>query len=439
MSAPLLWILTCLILAIMAWSLAQRDRMIQYPFLAASVFLGWVLPQLAGLTHHHFLPQAALEKTILMAILCLAAAWAGYAMNRKPAKLFWWRFDRQRLLLASMVLSVLGAFFFYRVGALAADVSLEHGGQWTGVITIYVFFSRLLTVGMVIALVLHLNRPSLPTALILLFALSFYAERILIRGRRAAMVELGLMLMMALWFHRRWLPPRWLMLSLVIAGALVVNSIGDYRSTMLQTDRTTWTGAGIGDLLEIDYVGNLLRLARGEGRSRELTNAVMNIEAADRSLDFDLGLSHWNAFVDRYVPGQWFGQGFKDTLTFDFPNLAYAEFRYIPGVGSTHTGLSDAFRSFWYFGFIKFYLIGLIMSRWYRAAVQGNVVAQMISMLLVAGSLQAITHSTHAFFNLFVQLAAFLLPALIVSRIGAARGAVLRSTPTGRLRLGYGR
>ena len=417
----LLWVLAIQALAIVGWGMMRRERMIQFPFLAAAVFLGWMFPQLMGLTAHRFLPAGGLEKTIFMAILCLGAAWLGYELNRRPAKLFNWEFDRRRLMVGATAMSFLGAFFFYQISQIAADVTATVGGQWSGVITIYVFFSKLLTFGMALALILYLRKPTWPSLALVLFGLAFYLERILIRGRRAAMVELGMMVLLALWFNRRMLPPRWAMVGAVLLGALVINSIGDYRSVMLGDDRTTWSGAGISEILEIDYWGNIKRLASGEAANHELTNAVMNIAAADRALSFDFGLSHWNSFVHRYVPGQWVGHEFKQALMVDVGNQAAEVFGHQAHTGSTSTGLSDAFLSFWFFGAVKFLVIGLIMSRWHRAAMAGHLVAQLVVLLTITAALHAITHSTHAFFVTFVQLAAFLLPVLWYARRRVAK------------------
>ncbi len=423
MTTFLLWVLTLQSVAIIAWGMVRQERMLLFPFLAAGVFLGWVLPQLMGLTNHQFLPRGGLEKTIIMAILCLAATWLGFTMNRHPATLFNWRFDRGRLLWGSAVLSVLGAIFFYMVSVIAVDVVAMHGGAWTGIVTIYLFFARLLGVGMAIALILHLNRPSWPTLAIIVFDLAFYLERIIIRGRRAAMVELSLMLLMALWFQRRWRPPRWIVVFVLLAGVLLVNSIGDYRSAMMGDDRWSWSGAGVSEILEIDYTGNLQRLASGKAKSRELTNAIMNIEATDRRKLFDFGLSHWNWLVHRYVPGQLIGVDMKRAMMIEFADIGSAsrnavrEFNYVPTPGSTPTGLSDAFQSFWYFGAFNFFAIGWIMSRWNAAAVRGNIAAQVILMLTVTPALHAITHSTHWFFVFFVQLSAFLVPVLVLARV----------------------
>ena len=134
------------------------------------------------------------------------------------------------------------------------------------------------------------------------------------------------MVLFALWFNRRWAPPRTLIIGAFIAGALFINSAGDYRSTMLGEDRTSWSGAGLKDVLAIDYVGNLARIATGEGGGEEVRNAVFTIEAVDRRLRFDYGFSLWNGFLHNYVPKQFVGADFKSALTIDLEDDAYTEF-----------------------------------------------------------------------------------------------------------------
>jgi hypothetical protein len=413
----LLWIFALTALLILGWGLRRRERMIQYPFLSAGVFMGWVIPQLIGLTSYPGLPSGALEKTTFMGWLCMVASWLGYLFNRKRATIFDWPFNRQKLVSGSILLSVLGAFFFFKVSELAPDVIAANGGGWTGIITIFVFLSNSLKVGLTVALILHLVKPSPTTLLIVLFDLFFYMHRILVQGRRAAMVELTLMVLLALWFRRRWAPKRWLMIAVLMIGTLMVNSIGDYRSAALAKDGYSWSGAGIDELLKIDYVGNLRKIAQGTEGNDELKNAAFSMEATDRNLDLDYGLSLWNAFVTAYIPAQLVGGGMKNSLLINIKNSALTEFRYTSNFGTTLTGLVDSFDSFWYFGLIKFFLIGFIMNRWWRAAISGNFVAQLVLMLSVNSSLHAITHTTHHFFLVFVEIAIFLLPILAYARV----------------------
>lgn len=407
----LLLILAVVGLIIISQGLMNRERMIQYPFLAAGVFIGWVFPQLLGLSNKKWLPPGALDKTIAMAIFCLIAAWIGYEKNKRPAFAFNWSYNRSRLLIGAFGLMIFGGYFFYQVSLLAP----EAGTQWSGPITILFFLSSTLSFGFAIALILFINRPSFLSLAGVIFGLLFYLDRIVIHGRRTEIVELGLMLLLALWFTRRRLPSRILVVISFIAGALLVNSIGDYRNVMIG-DSYGWSGAGLSDILSIDFIGNLRNIAEGNSLNYELANTAMSIEAVDHTSSFDFGLSLWNGFVHRFISGQLIGPEFKSSLIIRFGNDPSALFGYSVHTGSTYTGISDAYLSFWFFGAIKFYLTGLILSRWYRAAMQGNLVWQLVLMLTVASSLLGITHSTDSFFLAFIPLMVFLLPVLRYAR-----------------------
>ena len=124
---------------ILAWGLRQRERYLQFPILAAAVFLGWLMPQFLGLTNAYGLPPGALDKTVLMAIFCLGASYWGYVQNRRPAKLFQWSFNRNRLLQGSIALSVFGAYFLLQSGSTCGGGNGGDWWDWTGIITIYVF------------------------------------------------------------------------------------------------------------------------------------------------------------------------------------------------------------------------------------------------------------------------------------------------------------
>ena len=230
------------------------------------------------------------------------------------------------------------------------------------------------------------------------------------KGRRSAMVELFIILTLNFWFFRRKIVPRWLMACILLFGTLVINSIGDYRSSIMGKE-----AQGLNAVMQIDFVGNLEKLFTEGGI--ELENLVYNIEAYDRRMNFDYGASTWNDFVLRYIPGQFVGENIKKGMMIDFDQAAYLEFYRIGNVGgSTVTGMSDAFASFWYFGAIKFFIIAFVIAKLYRAAIKCHLVAQILIMLVYVGSLESITHGTEKFFLIFPQLGFFLLPALLYAR-----------------------
>ncbi len=405
----LLIFLTLLCAWLIALGFRKPERMIKYPFLAVAVFGGWVLPQLIGLSFNPWLPHGAIEKTIFMTLLCVLAIQFGNAANKAPLQLWNWSFNRKRFVTAASVLSLSGAYFYYRVSMVMETAPTIPGGGVTGIITIYFFLASMLTFGLVLALVAHLNKPSRWTMSIILFDLLFYIDRILLQGRRQAAVELFVFLGLFIWFKHRKLPPRWVFGAALIVGALWVNSVGHYRAAIIGQETVDLQGA-----LQIDYVDNFKQILTRGGK--ELTNAVYDIEAADRLNNFDFGLSHWNGFVRAYIPGQIIGHSVKQNLMVDLGDAAYLKFYHVPHSGSTHTGMSDAFASFWYFGAFKFFFIAFVMAKLFSAANRGHIVAQMLLMLVFVGGLESITHSTDRFFMIWPKVATFLLPALWYAR-----------------------
>ena len=410
MTYLLLFLLVSSCAGLLAWGFHKPGRMIQYPFLAAAVFAGWVLPQLIGLSNNPRMPDGALDKTVLMTLLCVMAIYFGHTMNKAPLRSWNWQFSRKRLLISATALSLGGAYFFYKISTLVDQETLATGWIWSGPVTIYVFFASMLTFGLVLALLIHLQQPSRFAIMIILFDLMFYFDRILLKGRRRSAVELLVILGLAFWYKRRKLPPRLAVAAVLIAGALWVNSVGQYRTTMLGQE-----GLGFKGVMLINFVDNFKNIFTEGGR--ELTNAAYDIEATDQLASFDFGLSHWNGFVHTYVPGQIIGDDLKKGLLADLGNPAYQVFHHIPYVGTTHTGMSDAFASFWYFGVFKFFIIAFIMAKLCRAGNHGHFVAQMLVMLVFVGALESITHGTDRFFMAWPKIVAFLLPSLWYARI----------------------
>lgn len=395
---------TCLV--IMALSLLRRDGVYQFPFLATGVFAGFVLVQLVGLSHSAFLPSGALDKAIFMTTLCLLMVYAGGKTGTQPYRAFAWQFSRKRLLAASAILSLIGALFFFKISRLPPE--LTSASQWTGVVIAYNFFAQAMTYGLAIAVLLYVGNGSKIALGIMIFDLMFYVDRIFIGARRGDAAELLVIFALALWFKRSLVVPRSLAVGTVILGTLFIYSTGDYRSSAAEKPL-------LATISSIDYQGNLKQVWTEGGA--ELINTVYQIESVDRHSEFDLGAFHWNVLVFNYVPAQIFGNEFKQALLIKTTDQAYQEFGHKGLTGSTLTGMSDAFRSFWYFGAIKFFVIAYVLARIYSAAISGNAVMQLLYMLMLVNGLHAITHHTNWFVSPWVHLAIFLLPALLYAKI----------------------
>lgn len=390
------------------YGMLEPGRYYQFPFFAAGIFTSFILPQLPGLINNPFISEAALNRTLLFSFLCLSMCWMGWelAVRRQGYARAPVAFSESRLLAAACVLTLVGAYFFWRFGQLPDEERLR--GILTGRAVAYMFFAKLLTYGFAIGLLCLTQRPSKLAWAAILVCTVFYLERIFIAGRRGETAEFILLIALALWFQKGWAVPR----SSVVAGLLfsIVGMLaaGQYREVTYYSDEPDWSS-----VMSIDLAENWNQLLQEGGA--EMGNAVMALDYIDRQRRFDFGLSHWNSIVFAYVPAQLVGQSLKDSLMVDVPPTY--ERGYQPSVGSTPTGMTDAFASFWYFGCVKFLLIGWAMGRIYSAAREGSTAMRLVYMLSAVPSILAITHFTNEIVIAWIHLAAFMTPALLYAQL----------------------
>jgi hypothetical protein len=402
------WLLLAVLLVVTLWLIAtgltRPGRVYEFPFLAGTTFLGFILPQLPAYAANPFLPQGAFAKTVLMTILCAAACGAGWIAGKRPMRAFAWHYDERRLIWVAALLSLAGGFFYYKLSRLPEAVLMVT--SWTGIATIYFFFSRLVEFGLVTALLCFVNRPRPTSLLAVLCGATLLVDRIVAGGRRTEFTEFLLMIAISAWFRRGVAVPRVIALAGALAGGLALISVGDYRNVSMGKD-SKWS-----DISKINLIQNFDELLRNGGL--EMHNAIVLINFTDHTQGFDFGAFNWNMLVFNFVPAQIVGTGFKDSLMLPLPA---ADRAYDPVEGTTETGITDCFVSFWYFGAFKFFLIAYILGRIYRAAMAGSTTAQIIYILSIPMAMLTITHHTQEIVSGWVQMGIFLLPALALARV----------------------
>jgi hypothetical protein len=406
MTVSLTWIFAGLVGWFLVHGLMSRgERMYQFPFLAGVMTFGFLLPQLPALVHDAFLPSGAYAKTMFMGILSLAMLAPGWHMTRRPLRFLSFRFSERRLIGAAAGLSVSGATFYFLLSRLPGDISI--GMQMTGTPVVYLFFAQLMPYGLALALLCMARRASWSAFLVIAFDMVFYLDRILVTGKRAEAIQLVLMILLAWWFHRRFVIPRFVMVAGIVTGTFLMTSMGDYR----QITRAA-SGFVLGDIMQIDYAANFQEtLGRG---GLEMRNAVQRIDEIDRRLEFDYGKFHWNRIIFTFVPAQLVGAELKASLQLDTPGPGRD---YNPATGTTETGLVDAFASFWYFGAFKFLLLAWIMRRLWETAMAGEMLGQLVYMLSIVPAMHAISHQTDWVIPVWLHMALFLIPVLWFCRL----------------------
>jgi hypothetical protein len=391
--------------ALLLWARRAPGRTLEFPFLAGAVFTGWILPQLYGLVFDQLVPQAALAKAIFMTILCAAMCWAGYVLagRREPGKATW-AFHEDRVAVSAALLTAFGVIVFILLQGLPAEM-LE-ASQWSGTPVAYLFFATTFRYGFALALFLYArNRASAALPIAVVGALA-YVYLIVFAGRRFYAVEFTLMLLVARWVGWRRAPSWPGMVAALVAASAGVFATGAYRSAMMDHQGPQWA-----TLLDIDLTEGLSNTFQAGGP--EMTNATLMIDATDRTGLFDFGISQWNSLVFAYVPAQLIGAEFKASLLVPLPDAAFIVYGHRPFVGSTLTGMTDSFQSFWYLGSLEFAAVGYVLRRLSNAARSGDLRAQVVHALMITNALHAITHYTGWFVTPWVHMGIFLWPALI--------------------------
>lgn len=407
MTALLLLILGFQCIYGMVSGLKSKAGVYQIRFLASAVFAGFVLLQLIGISNLTGLPPGALDQTIFMSILCLGALHLGCSAARRPFQALDWEFDQRKLLLSSIALSALGAIFYFRISRMAVEITEV---QWTGTIVAYNFFAQALAYGAGIAAIVYARSGSRMAMGIVAADLLIIADRIFVSARRGETMLLVSIILLAIYFRRGFTVPRIVAVASVFIGTLFLYSTGDYRNLRTTEQLGMWEAVAA-----IQYLENMKQVFADGGP--ELLNTLYMIDSVDKSFLFDFGAFHWNTLVFNYVPAQLFGAEFKEslmllteTMGIDFPEHEVM-------IGTTFTGMADAFRSFWYFGAVKFFVIAYVIQRMFISADLGHRVMQILYMLMLTNALHTVTHHTSWFISPWVHIAAFLLPALLFARV----------------------
>ena len=409
-----LYFFTLVVFLLLSWGAYRRGRIYQFPFLAGVAFFGFMLLQLVGLQKDPSLPPGAFERVSLMALLCAVALFVGYKIPRRPTQLFRWDLNRDRLFRAALLLVVFGALFSFLMNRAAESVT---GSQWSGPVVIFHFLRQTMDYGFVIAVLLYARTGSKRSLVLSLFCSLFYFDAIFIAARRATAAKVILAGLLALWFHRRKSIPRWIFIPL-IAAAMVIGStsITEYRIATNSEEAVR----------NIPWQENIEQTLEQGGQ--EMRASAYQMAAIEEVGLYDYGSFHWNRLVFNYIPAQLLGNSFKESLyiptTEDYRSgrsierndITYRLYGYEKGPGITVSGVTDAFASFWYFGFIKFLVVGAIMKVLYVSSMRGNWTCQILYILLIVPSMHIVTHNTHWFFADWLLMAVFLGPAFMYAR-----------------------
>ena len=395
-----LFILICV--ATVGWSIIRLERIYQYPFFMASVFLSFILPQAFGLisTYDNYgsvVTPSIIAKTLLYSCMCAGMCWLAYQgqPNQKWLSRLNIPIDERKLFRAAIVLSAIGhlcTFFLSRIEIQLA----AHNGNWTGPATIIIFFTGVLYIALPIFLIITLIRPHWLNITLTVITAWPILQRIINSGRRQETVALVMIIIVSIFFVKRYIPPRWLFLGGIFLGAFIIPALGQMRGGF-------WTALFNGDweLIRSTAESSLDQVAE-TGDILELRNAALIIDSSERLNQYGYGTGLWDTIIFQFVPGQIVGFDVKESLQLKIGTMydLGTIYGYRWHTGTTTTGIGDSFSDFSYFGCLTFALMAFLFKHlWVAAAYRGSIIAAILYASLIDSAMVGISHGIGRFVN----------------------------------------
>lgn len=391
---------------VLTWGFTGYNRCLRYSFLLSASIVGFAFPQLYGLFNSHKVPEEALEITTFMFLLVLICAVIGDEWAfRHP-----WRdirryseYDPKKIQEAALALMCINGFVWLISIIFADEIARRTSDTGSsGAIVIVYFFGTVQRYGYALALLIFWKTRSKLAMSLAIFGAINYLSAILIHSRRGPAMEFVFITIITYALAKKRKIPAILLAVIFMGGSLWSTAIGHFRANQ---------NADFFSKLETaNFIEEFERVFENGGW--EVRLGAETIAEISETGDYEYGKIHWNKLVHGYFPGQIFGHEIKEGLKFDIPDIGVRNATRYGVFGATSTGVADCYTSFGIFGCLKFMVIGIVMGRWYRRAVQGDLAGQLAYSTLMTAALHTISHGTYWLLNEWIHMAVFSYPLL---------------------------
>jgi hypothetical protein len=385
-----------------------RSAVLQFPFAAGCGLLGFLFPQAVGLVQDRGLtPGDGLVKALVMCTLTALAVYAGWhegAPSRwsAPPRMC---YPAGRLYWIGAAALGIGVAGFLNLAALSGGVAAHYSVSatplvWRGLPVAYEFFAQYLVAGLALSGLAGLRlggrlRLSLPA-----LALAVEVAAVVFFGRRTVLVTVLASLGCILYFAKRWLPPRRLILCAAPLAALAMFIAPEYR-------KHSQIGGNLERLGQMDAATLLAPVADGGPHEFWAMANYIHVTAEDGLYECGAGL--YNTFVLLFVPKLFVGEARKAALLIPVggDNLGWQ----MP-YGMVPTGPGSAFRQFWFLGCLWFYGLSRLMRYLWMRAGSGDLVAQATYTLLLTPAIASVVNDMYA---VYPPVFMFLIPLAVLT------------------------
>ncbi|MBL4811871.1 MAG: hypothetical protein JKX69_05800, partial [Rhodobacteraceae bacterium] len=329
------------------------------------------------------------------------------------------------LIIGTILIATIGLLAMRKVGNLTAVLDL--GRQWTGVITLYYLLMQSVFFALALSVLRYYKTKK--TIYLIIGGVVLLAIVSIIGGnvKRHMIAEVAIIFVGARFFLRYKQPSRGLVLAGLVMGTLVLHQVGPVRQYIADGRGNALEAVADGVLTENFAYFNM-------EESPELTQALVDVYAANQVGKLEGPAELWNSFVHQYIPSFLFGRTFKNSLMVD-SNTATTLLNLdrFTRLGATRTGFSDSFRGYSVFGSLFFLGLGFFLGLLYSLALSGRLWAQFYYLVLLNDGLFTLTESTVRFIVALPFIFTLTLPVFFFASLFAKGRKAPGQDPVGQI------
>lgn len=343
-------------------------RFYQYPAISALACLVFYVPTLFFLLNEPgIFPIGPYNLFVFNSLLCFWLGILGYSIGVKaPIKSkVKYEYNYDSIVRILVIYVIIGAISSVLV---PAD---EFGNSTTsGMVVIYIYFSRLLRPAAIILFCLYLSKKNKFVLFLFLVWLFFSLKFLIISGRRSEFFTIVTIFGLPLYYIKNAKINR----NLVIPGIIV-----SFAVIMLFPVLRPYTKAGKYDeILDISFDKVVKEYASGEN-ANEIVDASLNMASVTVAGEYNLFYkSVYNKIINQYASRTLFGPELKESLKVDEVNMDEVRSNY--GVYGTHgflfyltpTGFANAYTELYFFGGFLYFFFAYFYGFVYKYAISGN-------------------------------------------------------------------
>jgi hypothetical protein len=363
----------------------DRTKYYQLPIIFSITTFALIIPSLfSQMFSDLILSDTEYYLYIINVILCLFASYMGYSHNPK-IKLVENKYSYPKILIITIPFFLVS--FYISFFLIKAE---EFGNVLGGLFAILIFFARMIRPVGIILFFIHLIKPRFITFCLLLVWVIVPLRFIIISGRRSEFFMLFITLLLPLFFIKKYIPNK----KLLVLGGIV----GFLAYFVLPTIREYTKKGEFDALSEINIFKGVQEYSDGE-MTNDIYEAAINMNLVYESFGYQYGGQYFNKFVNQFVSSTIFGDNIKEAFKIDGFDFESAR-RIKSGNKGDYlnylapSGYVDSFYDFGFLAFIPFYFFARISKKiWIQAYYSKNLYSQIFYSYFVVLMFMAIYDS----------------------------------------------